>query len=249
MHSHLNHRLLIVALVAALLGVFWCISHVSIEGYTAVDYRLSELIRSWRHPVLDPPMLIATLLGNWLVVTLSFTSLCLMLLYQQRWALLTALLTTVAGAGVFVPGIKFLVAAGRPELNLYERGVSVYSFPSGHTTFSSLLGLWLIWFAVRGIQNRAIRALSVWGLVLMMLLVALSRIYLGAHWPTDIAGGFLFSISLALIFALVFEHQSTDHSADLKVLQASVLVYVLSGLIYVSYTWPSALIMYMPATA
>ncbi|WP_298610420.1 phosphatase PAP2 family protein [uncultured Thiothrix sp.] len=248
MNPRLNHRFLIAALVAALLGVFGFITRVSIAGYTTFDSSLSELIRSWRSPVLDPPMLIATLLGNWLVVTVAFTTLCLMLIYQKRWALFTAILTTIAGAGAFVSGIKSLVEAGRPELNLYERGVSVYSFPSGHTTFSSLLGLWLIWFAVRGIQKPWVRLLSVLILALMILMVAVSRIYLGAHWPTDIATGFLFSISLALIFSLVFEHQYTDHSADLRVLQASVLAYVIAGLIYVSYKWASAIVMYTPST-
>lgn len=241
------HIFLIFCLVVVLLGVFGFIARMSISGYTPLDEQLSVFIRSFRTPVLDPPILVATLLGNWLVVTVTFTTLCLMLIYQRRWALVVAVLTTIAAAGAFVSGIKLLVEAGRPEQNLYAQGVSVYSFPSGHTTFSSLLGLWLLWFAVRGIQHRGMRIASVLVLAFMILMVAFSRIYLGAHWPTDIATGLLFSLSLALIFTLVFEHQYTDPSADLKVLQASVLAYVLAGLIYVSYKWSSALVMYTPS--
>lgn len=249
MLPRLNHQFLIAALVAALLGVFGFIARVSMTGYNSFDYSLSELIRSWRDPLLDIPMLIATLLGNWLVVTVTFTTLCLTLMYQKRWTLVGVVLTTIAGAGAFVSGIKLLVEAGRPEMGLYQHGVSVYSFPSGHTTFSSLLGLWLIWFAMRGIQNNLVRRLAVFILIVMISLVAISRIYLGAHWPTDIATGFLFSISLALIATLVFEHQAIEQQADLKVFQLSVLAYVLSGLVYVSYKWSGALIMYTPTSA
>lgn len=242
------HRFLMAALATALLGVFGFITQVSLLGYTAFDHSLSQFLRSLRNPVLDPPMLVATLLGNWLVVTVAVITLCLVLIYQRRWALFTAVLTTIAGAGAFVSGIKFLVEAGRPKLNLYESGVSVYSFPSGHTTFSSLLGLWLLWFTVRGVQHRGLRAVSVLVLVGMICMVALSRIYLGAHWPTDIATGFLFSISLILIVALIFEYQLTDSTANLRVLQATALAYVLSGLVYVSYKWSSAVLMYAPST-
>lgn len=249
MKTRLTHSVLIASLVAALLGVFWFIARMSLSGYTAFDLGLSQFIRALRHPLLDPPMLVATLLGNWLVVTLTVTSLCLMLLYQKRWVLVAAVLTTMAGAGIFVSGLKLLVGAGRPEDNLYAQGVSVFSFPSGHTTFSTLLGVWLIWFAARGIQTRWVRALSILVLAMMIIMVALSRIYLGAHWPTDIATGFLFSISLALIVALIFEDQSTEPVANLRVLQVSVLAYVISGLIYVSYKWPSAVVMYTPSTS
>lgn len=243
-----SNTFLIACLVVCLGGVFWFIARMSMSGYTAFDYGLSEFIRSLRNPLADIPMLAATLLGNGLVVTLTVAAMCAVLLYQKRWTLLTAVLTMMAAAGIFVSSIKLLVEAGRPEGDLYQRGVSVFSFPSGHTTFSTLLGLLLIWFAVRGIQNRFARFLSVFVLAVMIFMVAMSRIYLGAHWPTDVATGFLFSSSLVLIFTLVFAHEPVEPAANLKVLQAGSLVYVLTGIIYLIYKWPSALVMYMPST-
>ncbi|SKA69468.1 Membrane-associated phospholipid phosphatase [Thiothrix eikelboomii] len=248
MKSRSTHTFLIICLVLALSGVFWFIIRMSLSGYTAFDTGLSEFIRSLRNPVTDRSMLAATLLGNWLVVTLTVTTLCLVLMYQRRWVLVAAILTMMAGAGVFVSGIKLLVAAVRPEADLYQKGASVFSFPSGHTTFSSLLGVLLIWFAVRGLNQPWLRLVSVLVLIFMIVMVALSRIYLGAHWPTDIVTGFLFSMSLALIFALIFENYPSEPAADLSVLQASVLTYLLMGVVYLTYKWPSAIVMYTPST-
>lgn len=246
MKSRSAHTFLIICLVLALIGVFWFIARMSVSGYTAFDTSLSEFIRALRHPIIDHLMLAVTLLGNWLVVTLTVTAMCVVLVYQKRWALVAAILTMMAGAGGFVSGIKLLLEASRPEADLYQRGVSVFSFPSGHTTFSSLLGMLLIWFAARGIRTRSIRILSILILIMMIFLVALSRINLGAHWPTDIATGFLFSSSLILIFSLIFENYPDNPPADLQVLQASVLTYVLTGIVYLAYKWQGAIVMYTP---
>lgn len=240
--------LLIACLALALIGVFILIARMATTGYTGFDLSLSEAIRSMRDSTTEMPLLIATLLGNGLVVTVTVATMCVVLLYQRQWPLVVAVLSTMAAAGVFVSSIKPLIQAGRPESDLYSKGVSVFSFPSGHTTFSTLLGLWLIWFTLRGVQKNWARVLIVLTLAFMIGMVGLSRIYLGAHWPTDVAAGFLFSSSLLLIFALIYAHYSIEPAAALQVLKWTALAYVLTGIVYVSYKWPSAILMYTPST-
>ena len=240
--------LLIACLALALIGVFILIARMATTGYIGFDLSLSEAIRSLRNSTTDIPMLMATLLGNWLVVTLTVATMCVVLLYQRQWPLIVSVLTTMAAAGVFVSSIKPLIQAGRPESDLYSKGVSVFSFPSGHTTFSTLLGLWLIWFTLRGVQKTWARVLIVLVLFSMICMVGLSRIYLGAHWPTDVVAGFLFSSSLLLIAALIYAHYFIAPAAALQVLKWTALAYMLTGVIYVSYKWPSAILMYTPST-
>lgn len=240
--------LLMACLALALIGVFLLIARMSTTGYTGFDLSLSEAIRALRNSTTEIPMLIATLLGNGLVVTVAMATLCAVLLYQRQWPLVVAILTTVAASGIFVSSIKPLTHAIRPESDLYSKGVSVFSFPSGHTTFSTLLGLWLIWFTLRGVQKTWARVLIVLVLFSMICMVGLSRIYLGAHWPTDVAAGFLFSSSLLLIVALIYAHYFIEPAAALQVLKWTTLAYVLTGIIYVSYKWPSAILMYTPST-
>ncbi|TXH70877.1 MAG: phosphatase PAP2 family protein [Thiothrix sp.] len=213
-------------------------------GYDVFDHNLSELIRSWRNPQADFPMLSATLLGNWPIVTCTVIAMCSVLIYRRYWSLLVGVLSTMAASGAFVSGVKSVVQAARPESDLYTKGVSVFSFPSGHTTFSTLLGMLLIWFSWRGIQNTILRSLSIIVISVMMGLVAVSRIYLGAHWPTDIAAGFLFSASVALVFSLLLAHKPLEPAVATQVIAFSGLTYIVLGIIYLIAIWPSALIMY-----
>lgn len=244
MPSQVPKSLLIACLVIMLVSLFGLIIHICVSGYTAIDHNLSSLVRSWRNPWLDFPLLTATLLGNWFVMTATFLSIGGMLIYQRRWSLLIAMLTMVAASGAFVSGIKLIVQAVRPDSDLYNQGVSTFSFPSGHTTFSTLLGLWFIWLTIQAIQQRFARNLLILFFAIMIGTVAISRLYLGAHWPTDIATGFVFSSSLMLIFTLSFQHYRLESKPALQVLKLSALVYVLTGIVYVSYKWQAALLMY-----
>lgn len=89
-------------------------------------------------------------------------------------------------------GVKHLFATERParELRLVEQ--EGYAFPSGHaqgsTAFWGFLAL------------RLNKPLAWAGAVLMVLLVSMSRIYLGVHWPADILGGVLIGVLLLLAY-------------------------------------------------
>ncbi len=74
-----------------------------------------------------------------------------------------------------------------------------YSFPSGHAYSSFLVGGLLAYLAWKHIRS-AWKWLLITGLILTVFLVGLSRIYLGAHFPSDVLGGWILgSIVLFLI--------------------------------------------------
>jgi membrane-associated phospholipid phosphatase len=96
--------------------------------------------------------------------------------------------------------LKFLFAQPRPFWDAYDPGVgiiteSLYGFPSGHAQIS--LVMWIIiasWGKKKWLYCAAI---------LLNVLIAFSRVYLGVHFPTDIAGGWILGvIFLAVYFPL-----------------------------------------------
>ncbi|MER7838167.1 phosphatase PAP2 family protein [Streptomyces sp. NPDC096040] len=111
---------------------------------------------------------------------------------RQR-ALAVALCLACLGAGQALRyGVMTLVSRPRPPHADWATHASGWAFPSGHTTTSALTaGLLIIAVCVRGPRGRTPLALVIgcWG-----VLVGLTRIYLGVHWFTDVAGGWLFAL-------------------------------------------------------
>lgn len=102
--------------------------------------------------------------------------------------------------------LKVVGPSIRPGVPLSSRGVvwawfrvpTSYSFPSGHVLRATyVLGMLLAWEA--GTRNNRDRPFVLWGLGLIALgLFGVSQVYLGNHWASDVAAGFLLGGSLAL---------------------------------------------------
>jgi len=95
---------------------------------------------------------------------------------------------------------------GRPRPTEYRIiDESGYSFPSGHSMVSMAFYGFLIYLVYKKVENKYVKWLLCTLLSILILLIGVSRIYLGVHYASDVIGGFCFSIVYLIVFVRVIE--------------------------------------------
>lgn len=178
--------------------VFLVLSIVcAIVPYFKIDLLISEKIQSINSSFFDKLMWHLTSVGNepTMAVIVFFT--CLILyIFKLR---IEAIVCTVSTAGSVIVGqiIKMLVNRPRPTPNLIRvlSTLTDKSYPSGHTlVFTTFFGF-LLYLLFKKVKKYKVR-LIIPAIVLMFLIatIGISRIYLGAHWASDVLGGYTLGV-------------------------------------------------------
>jgi membrane-associated phospholipid phosphatase len=113
----------------------------------------------------------------------------LILAFRRRWYWLIYLIGTACGGGLLDLELKRYFARARPAVAEMLRLASGYSFPSGHAMGSAVAYGAMAYLAFRAIRSWPARAAVIAFLYTLVAAVALSRVYLGVHWVSDIFGG------------------------------------------------------------
>ena len=101
-----------------------------------------------------------------------------------------ALLLLSTGAGVALSvGLKQLFGRERPDMALRAVEAMNPSFPSGHAMMSAVVFLTVGALSARFAQRRRVKAFALGAAVAATLLVGVTRVYLGVHWPSDVLAG------------------------------------------------------------
>ncbi|MBD0372140.1 MAG: phosphatase PAP2 family protein [Pyrinomonadaceae bacterium] len=172
--------------------------------YFAWDLIISRALQNLNSPAMFVFMRGVSIFGDKLIPwLLAGVTIILLLVFRHRSEAAGLLLST-GGGQLLNTLLKRLIARPRPSSELVDvfRTLTTQSFPSGHVTFYvCYFGfLFFVSYAIlpRGsLLRRAALTLT----ALPVLLVGLSRIYMGAHWPSDTLGAYL-SSGLWLAFSL-----------------------------------------------
>jgi len=137
-------------------------------------------------------------LGGWTV--LWFLSLAafgyLMLARRRTDALLIAL--SLGGASLLNSGLKELFGRARPEVVPHLVTVANASYPSGHAMLSATAYLTVGAMLAHAEPRLAVRIYLLTLATLLVVLIGLSRVYLGVHWPSDVLAGWCLGAAWAL---------------------------------------------------
>jgi membrane protein DedA with SNARE-associated domain/membrane-associated phospholipid phosphatase len=108
----------------------------------------------------------------------------------SRWPTALMLTIVVGGTGALVDAIKLLTTRTRPDIADLLTAAPGYAFPSGHSA-QAVATFGLLAYLLAGRLHRWGHRVTVWtAAILIIILVGFSRLYLGAHWLTDVLGGF-----------------------------------------------------------
>jgi undecaprenyl-diphosphatase len=175
------------------------------EPLAIADIRLSNWLHAHGAPFLTKAMLVATLFGSSALVTAITFAVGLYLLWRKRRYWLVALVCSVGGAALLNRLLKLIFHRARPHFDDPILRLDSYSFPSGHTMMATVLyGCLAAWLLVK-ITDWRWRALIVVAAGLLIGLVGFSRIYLGAHYLSDVLGAFAEGLAwLALCLTSVY---------------------------------------------
>lgn len=150
-------------------------------------------------PALDVPMEALSVAGEGYVLAIVVIALAWKVHRDGRDALRSAIrgLAVLAVTGVLVTVIKRLVHAPRPlevlgpgQACVLFEPLRFMSFPSGHSAAVAAMALW-----ASGEPSGAKR----WWPWVFAFLVGVSRVYVGAHWVTDVVAGWLLGLAVAAI--------------------------------------------------
>lgn len=144
-----------------------------------------------------------TALGSVTVLGLVILLVALVFLGLRRSREALVLVLASTGALALSQGLKQIYGRERPPMSLHAVEVVNASFPSGHAMLSAAIFLTLGALIARFTPLRRFKALALGTAVTLTLLIGLSRIYLGVHWPTDVLAGWCIGSAWAALWWLI----------------------------------------------
>ncbi len=188
--------------------IFFVISFaIRQPGLEYLDLNFTTSLQKFQAWWLYAIMLGFTALGNTLTLLLVGIALAAYLFFRQRP--LAAWLTMLTLIGLPI-NMLLKLSAGRPRPSTDLVSVLAptigLSFPSGHAMASTTLYGYLAILCWMHIPQRTTRIMATISLAMTAVMVSLSRVYLGAHWLSDVVGGWTAGLFLLVIIVEVYKH-------------------------------------------
>ncbi len=162
---------------------------------TLLDVRLANWFHRYAHSGWTPLMLFITTWHQQAGILVMALVLALYLRAEKAFYWLLALVFAVPGGMLVNVLLKYIFHRARPGFDDPLVTLSTYSFPSGHASGAALFYGLLAAYLVCTVGRPILRAAVLCAAAAMVALVALSRVYLGAHYLSDVLAGVAFALA------------------------------------------------------
>lgn len=191
------------------------------------DNAIYRALQDLRTAPGDAVMIAITELGDTTVVVAVTIVVLLWFMWKHAWRTAAYWLVAIAGASVLNTVIKVALHRARPNELLYS-GWGAFSFPSGHSTVNVVLYGFLAFLIARDIRPTWRLAVAL-GAATLIFLIAFSRLYLGAHWFSDVLGGLAFGSAWLALLGLSYLRQQAERIKPWGLFALGCAVLFLAG--------------------
>jgi undecaprenyl-diphosphatase len=194
-----------------------------------LDQGIMALVQEHRSDLTQNFVILVTGVGDFRTQFYAASLLLIVLLVTRHWRHAIFVVGATLGAAVVNQSMKFTFARARPEVLLEP--LTTFSMPSGHSSASFAFFMAMAVLAGRG---QPVRLRLTWLLLggIPAAMIAMSRVYLGVHWPTDVLAGMLLAFFTCATSLAFVQNKTPMPALPIKVwwLLLPLLVALFGGL-------------------
>jgi undecaprenyl-diphosphatase len=186
-------RLLLGFFVAAvvLAAAGWWVAGPWRAAPAAFDATLRGIARGTQSPLWTALFLTVTKFGSTLYLTVIGSIAGIVFIVRRWFRPLGLFIVAMAGQAALHHGFKWLFARPRPSPLIAYPAAESFSFPSGHALSAFCLYAAIAWIFASRLETPALKV-GIWIFTIgFIFLIGASRVYIGVHYPTDVAAAFL----------------------------------------------------------
>jgi len=241
-----NEARVLLLLGALLVGGGWAftvlVGRVLARGeIVAVDSTVYHLLQGLRTPWGDRFMVGVTQLGDGIVITAVAVAVLLWLLGHRLYRRAAYWASALAASTVFLYGLKALFGLPRPPA--IADMMQTNTFPSGHSAMSAVLFGSLAMLVMPEVRLRWKILVATTAAVIVMAIAA-SRLYLGAHWLSDVLGGLAFGVMWVSALSIAFVRHRKERVRAGGLLLLAGTTFVVVGGAHIAHDYPSNVTQY-----
>lgn len=188
--------------IIALFFFAWLANKVIAGETTYFDDTVRSYVHTFASPALTNLMQIASFLGSTIFLIIFGAGIVFFFLFLKRRRPAAIFAITTVGSGILISTLKILFQRARPEPFFDTILPASFSFPSGHSLGSLCFYLALAAIITVRIENRLLKTVTWIIAVFLVLLIGISRIYLGVHFPSDVVAGYAVGLIWVMTIAI-----------------------------------------------